>query len=168
MMYFLIGYMASGKSTFANRMAAKLKGSVIDTDFVIEYLHGVDVAEIFELRGEQYFREFESKILEESILLRPGGDVIIACGGGMPCFGNNLELMKKNGKVIYLKCTPETILSRLTDEEIEKRPLLNKHRSSSLVLLNDIAKGIEERETYYNQADIILNEDELNKFIEDL
>lgn len=161
MLYFLIGYMASGKSTVAKKIKGlnSSKISVIDLDDLIELHENMTVAEIFSEKGEKHFRNIEHLALLDIIHNDVHGETtVIACGGGTPLYNDNMNLMLNNGIVIYLKCQPSTILERLSQEEIQKRPLLCNS--------NDVKKTIEEdikmREKYYNKANIIINYETIN------
>ncbi len=109
------------------------------------------IPEIFTERGEIYFRELEAKTLRE---IPTNENAVVACGGGTPCFHNNLAWLKENGKVIYLKKSPEQILQQLSQTEIEKRPLLkDKSREEIIHWIHDT---LAKREAFYEQADEII------------
>ena len=118
--YILIGYMGCGKSTVGRRMTEVLKRRFMDTDARIEECQGMTISEIFKLKGELYFRDLETKVLRE--LLEEDNEYVISVGGGMPLREENRELLRKLGKVIYLKATPETIYNRIKGDTA--RPLL--------------------------------------------
>jgi shikimate kinase len=107
MLFFLIGFMGSGKSHWGKLWAAEYKLGFIDMDEEIEIRERKSVSEIFDSKGEDYFRSVEAGLLRtyEEI-----GSSIIACGGGTPCFHNNLKWMNEHGLTIYLSATPEQIL----------------------------------------------------------
>ena len=153
---FLIGFMGSGK-TYWGKLWAEVNGfSFIDLDHEIELAAGRTVAAIFENNEEAYFRELESGKLKDIVLPT---NAIIACGGGTPCFHNNMEWMNNNGLTVYLKTTPPDILERVKDEK-HKRPLLKNLDDENMLLF--IAQKIQEREPFYSQAKIILPVGELN------
>jgi len=113
------------------------------------------IAEIFAAEGEDHFRNLETDAL------RNFGDqqnVIVAAGGGTPCFNDNITWMNKNGTCIYLKSSPGKIFRRLTSET-EKRPLIKHLQNEELLFY--IKEKIKEREFFYNQAEIILDVDDL-------
>src|SRR3954470_7416337 len=100
MKIFLIGFMGSGKTHWGKLLAAKLHVPFFDLDTVISATEKESVSEIFATKGEEYFRYKEKEILEE--LVEDHDNFIISCGGGTPCFFNNIDFMKKKGRVIWL------------------------------------------------------------------
>lgn len=116
----LIGYMGSGKSTVGRALASYRKWPLIDTDIYIEEKQGKEISRIFAEEGEVYFRDLETKTLEE--LLKRDGNYIISVGGGLPMRKENRELLKKLGTVIFLRASVDTVLKRL--EKDQNRPLL--------------------------------------------
>ena len=100
---YIIGFMGSGKTTAGKKLAAALKWSFIDLDLEIEKSQGKSISEIFSGPGEQLFRQIESETLHS---LHIESDTVISIGGGTPCFCGNMDFMKKNGLVIYLRMTP--------------------------------------------------------------
>lgn len=154
---FLIGFMGSGKSHWGHIWALEHGYTFYDLDSEIEKAFKLSVEEIFEKHGEDKFRELERYHLRR---FENSKKNMISCGGGTPCFFDNLEWMKQHGKVIYLKATPDYILKRVMDET-EKRPLLKKINSSELLFF--IEKKLKEREPVYLQADYMLEVDDLKK-----
>src|SRR5690606_34726901 len=106
---YIVGYMGSGKTTFGKRLAAKLNMAFVDLDNLIEVTEGKTINEIFELKGESYFREKEKEILQTTVFV----NTVVATGGGTPCFFDNMSWMNTNGKTIYLKMTAQALESRL-------------------------------------------------------
>ena len=151
MIYFLIGFMGSGKTHWGKIWAAKHKIAFIDLDEAVETAERKTVAEIFESKGEPYFRDVEAQILKRFTFL---GNTIIACGGGTPCFNDNMEWMNKRGTTIYITCTPEEILRRLQNTQTKKRPLLNKLNQAELLFF--IEQKLKERQPFYGQAKVVL------------
>ncbi len=154
---FLIGFMGSGKSYWGHIWANKNNIPFFDLDTRIEKAAGMKINDIFEKKGEEKFRELESHHLQK---FENKENYLLACGGGTPCFSNNITWMKTNGKVFYLKATPELIIDRLKHETIE-RPVIKD--ISPKELLPFIQKKLFEREPYYLQAHHVLNADELNE-----
>ena len=147
---FLIGFMGVGKST-VSRSLAKLSGyEELDTDAWIVRRQGKSISEIFETQGEPYFRELETKLLEE---MQEQKHKIISCGGGMALREENVRLMKQNGVVILLTAEPQTILSRV--EHDTARPILNGNMNV------DYIQGLmEERSLCYEKAaDVVIATD---------
>ena len=117
---FLIGFMGCGKSTMARLLAEQTGAKLIEMDETIEAEEGMAISQIFELHGEEYFRDLESQLI--SRLVAEGG-AVVSCGGGAILRSGNVEMMKKNGKIVYLSATPETIFRRVRHSTT--RPLLN-------------------------------------------
>jgi shikimate kinase len=146
---FLTGLPGSGKSSTGKELANALKCPFIDSDEYIEWTEGMSVSEIFRTYGESYFRQKEADFLQNlDVSLK-----IVSTGGGMPCFYNNLDVMKKKGHVVYLKCDPETIAGRMSEKEIRKRPLW-KH-SDVIAVQNYLEDILRDRSAFYEEADVI-------------
>jgi shikimate kinase len=150
-MIFLIGFMGSGKSYWGRRWATSYNYNFIDLDHVVEEYEGKSITEIFETKGENYFREIETLILKT---LQGRENIIVACGGGTPCFNNNLEWMKQNGITVYLKATPSQLMMRLLAEK-NKHPIIKNISDEDFELF--ISKRLMDREEFYSKADVILN-----------
>ncbi len=116
----LIGFMGSGKSTLGRRLARLTGSSFVDTDEMIEQQQGRAIKDIFAQEGEAYFRDLETKALEE--LLQRDEDGVIAVGGGLPVRSENRALLKKLGLTVYLNASVDTLEERLSGDK--KRPLL--------------------------------------------
>ena len=151
---FLVGFMGSGKTYWGKMLAAANNFSFIDLDEAIEKKTGRTVAEIFENIGEEYFRMIETKKLRSLVKKR---NTIIACGGGTPCFYENMQWMNDHGKTIYLSSTPEDILKRVLSE-MEKRPLIKNLNQAELYFF--IQQKLREREPFYNQSKFIVQSNE--------
>ena len=119
MRIFIVGPMASGKSTLGKRLAQKLNLDFIDTDKEIEKKAGAEISWIFEVEGEEGFRERESSSLKESIEME---NVVISTGGGIIIKKLNRSLMTKKGKVVYLNIPLSLQIKRTSKDK--KRPLL--------------------------------------------
>lgn len=163
---FLTGYMGCGKSTVGKQLAAKLKYDFIDLDKLIETDYQQTIPEIFALKGESEFRAIENNSLKKLI---NSNNVVIACGGGTPCYYNNMELMNSNGITIYIKMSVDALVNRLTNAKIN-RPLLENKTGEELHQL--INSHLEKREDIYHQAHYIvkgknLNVDELASFLKE-
>jgi len=147
--------MGSGKSYWGHRWALRNGYTFYDLDTEIEKAFEMPVEKIFEKHGEEKFRELERYHLQK---FESKKNCLIACGGGAPCFFDNLEWMKQHGTIIYLKASPEYILMRTMNETF-KRPLLKKVNSSELLFF--IQKKLKEREPVYLKAHYILEVEEL-------
>ncbi|MCF0146589.1 MAG: shikimate kinase [Eubacterium sp.] len=116
---YLIGFMGSGKTSVGKYLARVNEYPFIETDKEIEADCGMTIPEIFNTRGEEYFREKESMLL----LKAAGRDnAVVSCGGGVPLRKRNVEIMKKTGTIVYLTAEPKTIYERIKNER--HRPLL--------------------------------------------
>lgn len=146
----LIGFMGAGKSTIAGMMHEAFSMEVIEMDQVIADQQGMSIPEIFEKYGEEYFRDLETNLL---IDMQARQNVIISCGGGVALRERNVKEMKKNGKVVFLTASPETILERVKDDD--DRPLLNGHKN-----VEYISRMMETRRPKYEAAaDFIISTD---------
>lgn len=147
---FLVGPMGAGKTSIGKRLSKRLKRSFVDSDRVLEERTGVAITTIFELEGENGFRNRESKILRELITLN---DAIIATGGGIVVRASNRPLLKENGTVVYLQASVDTQLKRTRHDK--KRPLLQtNNRRDKLLALAEQRNPI-----YESLADITIRTD---------
>ncbi len=145
---FLIGYMGAGKSTLGRALSRQLGCGFIDLDIYIENRYRMKIRDIFNKYGEAHFRNLEQRILNE---VSDFEDVVIACGGGTPCFSGNMETMNAHGTTVYLTCPIERIYARLTLPGIKaKRPLIAEKGNEEL--LQFIADNISVRAPFYEQA----------------
>ncbi len=155
MQIFLVGFMGSGKSHTGRILAERLNLPFMDLDDWIEEKTGMSIAKIFESKGESYFRQLEAKSLRA---IGQQDKVIIACGGGTPCFHQNMKWMNQVGISIFLDCSPELLFQRLQKGRLH-RPLLKG--KSDQELQQFIAKKTAERLPHYAKAKIhILQEKE--------
>lgn len=150
MTFFLIGFMGSGKTHWGKRWSQTQGFTFIDLDEAIENEEGKPVADIFEYKGEQHFRKIEAKTLRSFKGLT---NTIVACGGGTPCFYENMQWMNDHGITIYLSTSSPEILERVLLEQ-EKRPLLKKMNPAELLFF--IEQKLKERAPFYNAAKHIL------------
>lgn len=150
MRIFLIGYMGSGKSMVGKELAQKLNLHFIDMDDYIEERNCKSIPQIFADDGEEGFRKMEQKALHE---LSEFENVVIATGGGAPCFFDNMEVIKHSGRSIYLKATARIIAERLIESKVE-RPLIKGKTEQELILFID--QTLNKREKWYEQADVII------------
>jgi shikimate kinase len=151
----LVGYMGSGKSSIGVQLASKLEISFFDLDAVIEEEEQLSISEIFEKKGEIYFRNKEHNVLQN--LLKKEEPFVLSLGGGTPCYFNNHELIAQSNCIsFYLKGTSETLSRRLL-AEIEKRPLLAT--LEAVELPEFINKHLFDRSFYYHQVNHIITID---------
>ncbi|WP_440066757.1 shikimate kinase [Tenacibaculum discolor] len=163
----LLGYMASGKSTIGRILAEKKQISFIDLDEYIEKKERKTVSEIFEQKGEIYFRKQEHIYLKE--LLEQEGNFILSLGGGTPCYAGNMDVLLSfnDVKSVYLKTSINTIVDRLINEK-SKRPLVARLNKEELAEF--VAKHLFERSYFYNQANykVTVDNKTVDEAIEDL
>jgi shikimate kinase len=154
--FFLIGFMGSGKSTIGKQLAAKLKYDFIDLDKLIEEDYQQTIPEIFADKGENEFRAMEHNTLKK---LLDRNKLIISCGGGAPCYYDNMELMNRNGVTIYIKMSADTLISRLVNAK-EQRPLLANKTEEELRAY--VHSQLEKREDIYHRAHYVVKGKDLN------
>lgn len=147
---YLTGMMGAGKTTLGRQFANQLGYGFIDLDRDIEAYEGRSVQQIFDVYGESYFRDAERKALERTL---DHTQVIIATGGGTPCFFDNMEWINRHGVSIYFQATAAFILSRVSRNK-GKRPLLKGLNNEELKAF--IAKMLAQREPYYMQANHVI------------
>ncbi|MBE5870443.1 MAG: shikimate kinase [Lachnospiraceae bacterium] len=148
----LIGYMGCGKSTVGIRLSYWLKQPFLDTDKLIEKKEKTTITEIFDTKGEAYFRQMETDCVKE--LLKEKGSYVIATGGGLAVREENRRLLGKLGTVVYLRIRPETVYERLKNDT--GRPLLRTEDP-----LAKITSMIKERSPFYEEcADVIIDVDD--------
>ena len=142
----LIGYMGAGKTTIGKALSKELGITFYDLDWYIESRMRKTVSEIFAERGEEGFRKIEYNMLHEVAEFE---DVIISCGGGTPCFFDNMDYLNQQGQVVYLKAEPEVLYKHLQMAKVE-RPLLKG--KSKEELLTFIKEQLDKREPFYTKA----------------
>ena len=142
----LIGYMGSGKTTIGKALSKETGLMFYDLDWYIESRMRKSVSQIFAEKGEEGFRKIEYNMLHEVAEFE---DVIISCGGGTPCFFDNMDYLNQQGEVIYLKASPETLYKHLLMAKIE-RPLLKGKSTEELIAY--ITEHLKQREPFYEKA----------------
>jgi len=151
---FIIGFMASGKSTFGRKLALDLFYDFVDLDEEIENEFQESISDFFKHEGEDFFRQIEHSILKETIN-GLNQNTIFSCGGGTPFFYDNFERMKRVGKVIFLHTNFDVILERLKSQNF--RPLY-KHDANNEEKITSISLLYETRLHKYLEADLTINE----------
>lgn len=146
MRIYLIGYMGSGKSTLGRQLSQRLGISFLDMDHYIEQRYFRSVADIFREEGEMSFRVKEQACLREIAELE---NVVVATGGGAPCFFDNMEVMNRSGCCIFLDVPAEELASRLRSSQTV-RPLISRKPEEELPVF--IGEMLRERLPYYSQA----------------
>ncbi len=153
---FLIGYMGAGKTTLGKAFAHSANLTFIDLDWYIEERYHKSVQELFVERGEEGFRQLERNMLHE---VGDFENVVISCGGGTPCFFDNMEYMNSCGETVFLEVSPQVLFNRLKVAK-QQRPLLNG--KSDAELLEFIVGGINKRIPFYSKAKHTFIADELD------
>ena len=142
----ILGYMGAGKTTLGHALSKVLDMPFYDLDWYIESRMRKTVSQIFEERGEEGFRTIERNMLHEVAEFE---NVIISCGGGTPCFFDNMEYMNQQGETVYLSATPEILYQHLQTGKKE-RPLLKGKSEEELKMF--MQTQLNDRNVYYNQA----------------
>ncbi len=148
----LEGFMGSGKSTVSELISDKLELELIDTDEAIEEAEGRKISEIFEQDGEEAFRDMETELME-MVISEHMRETVISLGGGLPVREKNRELLKRAGKVVYLRTSPETVYDRLKGDDT--RPLLKSENPLARIKELQDKRG----KIYEEAADIIVDTD---------
>ncbi len=147
---FLIGYMGCGKTTLGEALALHMDALYIDLDQYIEQQQGLSIVDLFSCQGEERFREIEAAALREVATMT---DVIVGCGGGTPCHGDNMSLMNDTGVTVWLVTTPERITARLLlPEQKAKRPKTVNLPDEAVLPM--VERELNERVPYYSQAQL--------------
>ena len=142
----LIGYMGSGKTTVGKALSKETGMMFYDLDWYIDSRMRKTVAQIFAEKGEEGFRKIEHNMLHEVAEFE---NVIISCGGGTPCFFDNIDYINQQGEVVYLKATPEVLYRHLLMGKVE-RPLIKNKTPEELIAY--ITEQVAKREEFYNKA----------------
>ncbi|RNI28790.1 shikimate kinase [Rufibacter latericius] len=149
---FLVGMPGCGKSTVGKVLAQELGYHFLDLDTLIEEQEKQTVPQVFEQQGQAYFRQAEAKALRLAAA-RPE-NLVLATGGGAPCFCENMDFMVSHGKPIYLRLSPENLVDRLSSQDLQARPLLRD--KSSAELLRYLSETLREREVFYKKASLVV------------
>ncbi len=160
MKLFLVGYMGCGKSTVGRRVARRLGVAFADTDAMVEQREGADINDIFRYEGEEYFRKAERAVLEE--IVADEGDVVVSTGGGLPTWGDNMELMNSAGVTVWIDRSAEQTAKRLSPYGRSKRPKLRGLNDEELVAF--MQRNMEERRAFYSQARYHIEVDALSDY----
>jgi shikimate kinase len=163
MKIYLIGFMAAGKTHWGQQLSQKLNIPFFDTDDEIINAEGRTINEIFDKFGEEYFRLKEKGFLRTITESYP--TFVMACGGGLPCYFNNIDYMNQSGTTVWLNTPMQTLFQRLLVEK-DKRPLLKDLSDNQL--RSYIIKKFADRKIYYEQAETVIDDEEisLDHFIE--
>jgi len=148
----LVGFMGTGKSVVGKLLAKKLGRDFLELDELIEAKEKMPIRDIFEKKGEPYFRLVEKDVVKEARLRK---NTVISAGGGAIIDEDNLRNLKTSGTIICLRASPDTILKRT--KNIKTRPLLNVPEPKK-----QIEELLKKREPYYNKADFSIDTDALS------
>jgi len=152
---YLIGFMGSGKTHWGRILSAHLQRNFIDLDQLIESKEQLSVQQIFEKNGEEWFREKEALTLRSLI---DEENLLISCGGGAPCFHDNMRFMNETGTTIFLEASPKFLLQHIIKEP-DARPLLKNMNEAEMLFF--IEKKLAERNPFYQQAKFTWNAEAL-------
>ena len=142
----LMGYMGSGKTTVGRALAKDLNMPFYDLDWYIESRMRKTVKQIFDERGEDGFRVIERNMLHEVAEFE---NIVVSCGGGTPCFFDNIDYLNQQGETVYLKCTPEVLHKHLSMGKTVRPLLLNKTPEQ---VKTYIEEQLQVREPFYSKA----------------
>lgn len=151
---YLVGFMASGKTTLGGQLAKLLGMHYIDMDEYVEQQTGKTIRQIFVTQGEEHFRKLENEILLE--LINKDG-LVVATGGGSPCFYNNMEAMNAKGITVYIKVSVTELVNRLADSKIDRPLLWGKSVDELTAYINEMLRL---RDPFYSTAKLIFTSDE--------
>lgn len=151
MKIFLIGFMASGKSTLGAELAELMGYQFIDLDEHIEKKTGRSIKILFEIEGEEKFRTIENDSLREVAAMK--GNIVVASGGGTSCFYNSIDFMNKEGITVYIKVEVAELVARLIDSKKDRPLLWGKSREE---LTEYIIRVLDERRKYYEKAKLTI------------
>ncbi len=156
MRIYLIGYMGCGKSTLGKRLAKHLDLQFVDMDHYIEMRNHKTVPQIFAEEGEAEFRKKERKALEE---LSEFSNIVIATGGGAPCFFDNIDLMNNTGTTIYMNIDPAILADRLIHSKTERPLIKGKSKEELIVFIDEM---LAKRRSFYSQAKYEITEPDID------
>jgi len=154
----IIGYMGAGKTTVGKALSKELGIPFYDLDWYIESRMHKTVAQIFAERGEEGFRQIEHNMLHEVAEFE---NVIVSCGGGTPCFFDNMDYMNRQGETIYLQASPEVLYGHLLMGKSVRPLLLGKNKEELLVYIKE---QLQRRDPYYLKAKHHLNVDLMDNY----
>jgi shikimate kinase len=156
MRIYLVGYMGAGKSTTSKRLAHKLGWEAYDTDRLFEARYKISINDFFHKYDADLFRRLETQILHNTLLY---DNAVIATGGGTACFNDNMEWMNQNGFTIFLKISPESAITRLSQSKV-RRPIIYDRPPEELEAF--IKNNYAERIPFYEQAQLTVKSENLD------
>ncbi len=157
MKIYIIGLPSSGKTTLSKPLAEKMNLELIDLDHFIEQKEGCSISDIFKYQGENYFRKVEKEALHE---VSTNENIIVATGGGVPCFFDNMKFMNRQGITLFLDVSVDELFKRMNQNHgTENRPLLQGKKEEALK--QELEKKYKNRYPFYNEAQIVLKGDNI-------
>jgi shikimate kinase len=157
---YICGFMGCGKTTEGKRIAEEIGFDFMDLDDYIVNKYNQSIVNLFKDVGEEEFRNIETNALKECT--QNHSKILIATGGGTPCFNNNLEFMKSNGLLIYLKLNEEELLVRLSQAKLNRPLIKDKNNDEMLLYIEHLLKV---REVFYSQADIVVDSNHIDMIL---
>lgn len=142
----LVGFMGAGKTAVGRALAKSLGVSFYDLDWYITDRYRRSVKQIFDERGEEGFRQLEQRMLHEVAEFE---NIVVSCGGGTPCFFDNMAYMNQQAETVYLKATPEILTTHLKMGKSVRPLILGKNDEE---LHEYVCSALKEREPFYSQA----------------
>lgn len=149
---YLVGLPGSGKSYLGKKLSEALQLPFIDLDHVIEQHTNKSIASIFSEQGEAHFRELEATELRTQ---SAQSQFVLSCGGGTPCFHDNMKFINENGVSIFVNTPLPEILQRMTQQQTNQRPLFAAHGEESLE--NKLQTLLQKRKPVYEQAHVVID-----------
>ena len=146
----LIGFMGCGKTSLGEKLAEKMNFKFIDLDEIIVQSEQLSINEIFNVKGESYFRKLETDWLSNF----EGENYVVSLGGGTPCFNDNMKIINSIGTSVYLQLNSESLTDRLVHSK-QKRPLIESFKNDKAKLTLEIDKLLKDRAVFYNKANVI-------------
>ncbi len=147
--------MGAGKSSLGKALSKRIHWSFTDLDEEIATKLGMTIPEIFLTKGEQFFREQETKALHS---LGARQNIVVSTGGGTPCYNNNMHLMHQLGRTVFLDVPAKTLALRL-QREIDHRPVLLEAIRNGHSLESFVAQKLKSRMPFYHQSDFVVSAD---------
>lgn len=141
----------SGKSTWGKKLAKALQYNFVDLDKLIEQQEKISIEEIFHLKGEEYFRNLEHIFLQKTTVMN---NVIISCGGGTPCYHNNMKLINENGMSFYLKGTVKLLVDRILNSKSQRPMFMGLEKANIEIKMEEL---LLERTPFYEQSNHSFN-----------
>lgn len=153
---YFVGYMGAGKTTQSRKFARMINWHWVDLDEMFEERYKISISSFFEKYDENLFRKLESQLLKETNQLQ---QTVIATGGGLPCYYDNMAWMIEHGLTIYLQISPDAAANRLLASK-KKRPVIESKNADDL---SDFIKNhIRQRNIYYTQAKVVVKAESCN------